>query len=129
MRGEEVQAVGVIALDRAIKAICHPGTHSKHIAIDNGSIVGFTTHMTGELFAVLREQSILGRTMTARANPSSKAFQSTTAEGSPAPGNRRQNRPPELKSLAKIKLAIPAQAHGFMTILGVEIGKQKRHSP
>src|SRR5271166_795221 len=66
MRGEEVQAIGVIAAHgEEITMICHPGTHSKHIAIRDGSIIGFTTHLTGELFAVLCEHSILGRTMTA----------------------------------------------------------------
>ena len=65
MRGEEVQAIGLIATEGAgARTICHPGTHSKHIAIEDGSIVGFTTHMTGELFAVLSDHSILGRTMT-----------------------------------------------------------------
>ena len=64
MRGEEVQAIGLLASrGKEVTAICHPGTHSKHIAVKDGSIVGFTTHMTGELFAVLCDHSILGRTM------------------------------------------------------------------
>lgn len=65
MRGEEVQMFG--ALDTlagaAGSAICHPGTHSKHVRIEDGAVAGFRTYMTGEVFAVLREHSILGRTM------------------------------------------------------------------
>ena len=38
-----------------------PGTHSKWVRISDGRIQGFTTYMTGELFAVLRGHSILGR--------------------------------------------------------------------
>ena len=65
MRGEEVQALGALAgVGEPLAAICHPGTHSKHISVRERSITGFTTFMTGELFAVLCEHSILGRTMT-----------------------------------------------------------------
>jgi 2-dehydro-3-deoxygalactonokinase len=65
MRGEEVQVFGALAVQgEQSLAICHPGTHSKHIDIHDGAVTGFTTFMTGELFAVLREHSILGRTMT-----------------------------------------------------------------
>lgn len=74
MRGEEVQIFGALAVeaDRAT-AICHPGTHSKHVAVQAGAVAGFTTFMTGELFAVLREHSILGRTMV-EGPPDWKAF-------------------------------------------------------
>jgi 2-dehydro-3-deoxygalactonokinase len=65
MRGEEVQALGALASQGdEIAAICHPGTHSKHVGIRDGEIAEFTTFITGELFAVLCEHSILGRTMT-----------------------------------------------------------------
>jgi len=64
MRGEEVQIFGALALLPAgTSAICHPGTHSKHIAVEDATVVCFTTHMTGEMFAVLSDHSILGRTM------------------------------------------------------------------
>jgi 2-dehydro-3-deoxygalactonokinase len=64
MRGEEVQIFGALALEAdGTAAICHPGTHSKHVAVHAGAVTGFTTFMTGEVFAVLREHSILGRTM------------------------------------------------------------------
>jgi 2-dehydro-3-deoxygalactonokinase len=43
--------------------VCLPGTHSKWVRIEDGRIASFTTHMTGEMFAVLRDHSILGRTM------------------------------------------------------------------
>jgi 2-dehydro-3-deoxygalactonokinase len=40
-----------------------PGTHSKWATVRNGRITGFTTYMTGEVFAALRNHTILGRLM------------------------------------------------------------------
>lgn len=61
MRGEEVQVFGLGALDPATRdgAICHPGTHTKWIAIRQGAVTTFRTVMTGEMFALLRAHSIL----------------------------------------------------------------------
>ncbi len=61
MRGEEVQALGAVAagLVPSDGLICHPGTHAKWIAMRDGRIDAFRTMMTGELFAVLRDHSIL----------------------------------------------------------------------
>jgi len=60
MRGEEVQAVGALALGIAPDTlICHPGTHAKWIVMAEGRIAGFRTMMTGELFGLLRKHSIL----------------------------------------------------------------------
>ena len=38
-----------------------PGTHSKWVRVEGGRIAGFATFMTGELYALLAEHSILGR--------------------------------------------------------------------
>lgn len=61
MRGEEVQILGAYAegLVPADALICHPGTHNKWIRLEDGRITGFRTVMTGELFNLLREHSIL----------------------------------------------------------------------
>ncbi len=50
LRGEETQ---LFALDESIGAVCFPGTHTKHVTIEHGRILGFTTEMTGELRALL----------------------------------------------------------------------------
>ena len=62
MRGEEVQALGALADGSAAPDafICHPGTHAKWIRLENGKVTHFRTMMTGEIFALLREHSILG---------------------------------------------------------------------
>lgn len=65
MRGEETQLIGLLALlkQRAIEpakgVLIFPGTHSKHIHISDGSLFRFNTFMTGEVFNVLCNHSIL----------------------------------------------------------------------
>jgi len=76
MRGEETQILG--ALDDVLEhsaRICLPGTHSKWVQLEGGRMTRFATHMTGEVFAVLKAHSILGRMMTA-ADFDPVAFQS-----------------------------------------------------
>ena len=61
MRGEEVQLLGALAagLIPSDCLVCHPGTHNKWAALAGGRIVSFRTIMTGELFNLLSEHSIL----------------------------------------------------------------------
>jgi 2-dehydro-3-deoxygalactonokinase len=61
MRGEEVQILGALAAGEIAEdsLVCHPGTHNKWIRVEAGRIVWFTTVMTGELFNLLRDRSIL----------------------------------------------------------------------
>ena len=59
MRGEETQIAGAMALGAADGVICLPGTHSKWVQISAGEVVSFQTCMTGELFALLSEHSVL----------------------------------------------------------------------
>lgn len=64
MRGEETQIAGALAMRPGLARrarLVLPGTHSKWVAVEDGRIRGFDTVMTGEVFAVLREHSILGR--------------------------------------------------------------------
>ncbi|WP_138466157.1 2-dehydro-3-deoxygalactonokinase [Poseidonocella sp. HB161398] len=66
MRGEEIQIAGTLAAhpEAARDAlIVLPGTHSKWASLRDGQVAGFATYMTGELFAVFRAHSILGRLM------------------------------------------------------------------
>ena len=65
MRGEEIQVFGSLAKDEQDATVILPGTHSKWVKVEGGSLKNFTTHMTGEVFAVLRQHSILGRLMPA----------------------------------------------------------------
>jgi 2-dehydro-3-deoxygalactonokinase len=62
MRGEETQILGM-AEDAAPELVIAPGTHSKWAQVAEGTIRAFSTFVTGELYAVLRQHSILGRLM------------------------------------------------------------------
>ncbi|MEO0390566.1 MAG: 2-dehydro-3-deoxygalactonokinase [Pseudomonadota bacterium] len=60
MRGEETQIAGFLALHAEWDGVvCLPGTHTKWVHISAGEVVSFQTFMTGELFALLSEASVL----------------------------------------------------------------------
>lgn len=63
MRGEETQILGTLAdgAPRTRQVLLLPGTHSKWAIVGSAGIEVFSTFMTGELYAVLVEHSILGR--------------------------------------------------------------------
>ncbi len=64
LRGEETQIMGALAREPALgreSLVVLPGTHSKWVRVRDGQITNFDTFMTGELFAVLREHSLLGK--------------------------------------------------------------------
>lgn len=64
MRGEEMQIIGGLALEPDLAAaslFVLPGTHCKWATIAEGRVTRFTTYLTGELFAALRDHSIIGR--------------------------------------------------------------------
>lgn len=64
LRGEETQVVGALWRDRSLRddaLLVLPGTHSKWVSVREGRLVSFDTYLTGELFALLRDHSILGR--------------------------------------------------------------------
>jgi 2-dehydro-3-deoxygalactonokinase len=64
MRGEETQILGALAATGGGDgSFVLPGTHSKWARVEGGRIVSFQTYMTGEVFAVLKEHSVLGRMM------------------------------------------------------------------
>ena len=71
MRGEEVQLLGAVAAG-AIPGdclVCHPGTHNKWVEVAGGSVASFRTVMTGELFNLLKEHSILSDLLGPDAEP------------------------------------------------------------
>ena len=61
MRGEETQILGRVGRERKRFSFVMPGTHSKWVVVENGKLSWFTTFMTGEIFAILLNHSILRR--------------------------------------------------------------------
>ena len=76
MRGEETQVLGVLQNLSASGEflIGLPGSHSKWVEVVDGCITPFDTFMTGELFAVLSQHSILGRTQRSAGQFQADAF-------------------------------------------------------
>lgn len=71
MRGEEVQVFGAAAMGLlpSDALICHPGTHAKWIRLSGGQLAAFRTQLTGEMFALLRDHSILADALAAPVEP------------------------------------------------------------
>jgi 2-dehydro-3-deoxygalactonokinase len=96
MRGEETQVCGALAVapelaDDALVVL--PGTHSKWCAVRDGRLASFQTFMTGELFAVLRDHSLLGAPLTAPGMPGAAGPPGAASAGADAAA--RAVAPPE----------------------------------
>ena len=65
MRGEETQLLGLLGLRPGFAGtVILPGTHSKWVTIDDGRITRLETAMTGELYEVLAEHSVLRHSLS-----------------------------------------------------------------
>jgi 2-dehydro-3-deoxygalactonokinase len=58
MRGEETEIFGIA--EAGARLIVLPGSHSKWAKVDGDRVVAFKTFITGELFAALRDHTIVG---------------------------------------------------------------------
>ncbi len=86
LRGEETQVLGALELHPALRRgshlLCLPGTHTKWVLVEHGGVREFLTSVTGELFALIRDHSVLiraGDTTGAQAFESG-AFQAAIAQ-------------------------------------------------
>lgn len=65
MRGEETQLLGALALHPELATgrhlVCMPGTHTKWVALHDGTVLEFLTVPTGEIFRMLCDHSVLIR--------------------------------------------------------------------
>ena len=73
MRGEETQVFGALQWlglgNTGQVRLVLPGTHSKWVTVTDSKITHFSTWMTGEFYALLRQQSILARTLPVHEPP------------------------------------------------------------
>lgn len=91
MRGEETQLLGagLTADSQDDQVIVLPGTHSKWARLRGTVVRGFTTYLTGELFALLSRHSILASLLRPAPEPSWAAFDrgvDVAAEAATGPG-------------------------------------------
>ena len=65
MRGEEAQLIGMVDILKEINQynnsaiFIFPGTHSKHVFVIGNQMIDFKTYMTGEVYSMLCNHSIL----------------------------------------------------------------------
>lgn len=82
MRGEELQILGAVwaNLVPPDALVCQPGTHCKWAKLSGGILNAFQTTMTGELFALLRDHSLLSAEFVGEASDM-PAFRRGVREG------------------------------------------------
>jgi len=77
MRGEETQLLGLHRRTPAFgdRFVCMPGTHSKWVHMQDGTVIDFVSFMTGDAFAVLSLHSVLRHSVSGNSvDPTSTAF-------------------------------------------------------
>lgn len=80
MRGEETQLLGFIQQQPDFNGVVAlPGTHNKWVRVQQQQILQFSTCMTGELFQLLAEQSVLRHSVQSEAW-SNEAFDSAVLQ-------------------------------------------------
>lgn len=127
MRGEETQIFGALAqlgIDSA--TFVQPGTHAKWVRVEKGAIVGFETYMTGEVYAALREHTILGRMMETGATSEvgfRRGLDASAFEAGAGPG-ALLNRIFSTRTLGLFDELAPTEAGDYLS--GLLIGAEMR---
>jgi 2-dehydro-3-deoxygalactonokinase len=86
MRGEETETMGILDSRGGDGLVCFPGSHSKWVHLKDSKISAFHTYLTGELFAALRNCTILGRTMADSDATIGEAFERGVARSAQSGG-------------------------------------------
>lgn len=71
MRGEETMLLGCERI-KGDGIFIFPGTHSKHVMAEDGMVNDFKTYMTGEIFDLLANKSVLSKSVKANSDVSSR---------------------------------------------------------
>jgi len=128
MRGEETQISGFLAQEPDFDGVlCLPGTHTKWVRIKGGQILDFKTFITGELFALLSEKSILRHSVAGGKwdqEAFASAFKSTFQEPRKFAGDLFMLR---AQSLVADLGASAARARLSGLLLGLEISAAQRY--
>ena len=125
MRGEEVQIFGAMRLAGLADGLfVLPGTHSKWATIRDGKVMGFRTFMTGEVYGLFAQHSILARTLDANTPLDEAAFRRGVARA--GTGESLLNSAFGVRALALFDRLSPAQSASYLSglLIGEEIGRQ-----
>ena len=72
MRGEELKVFAAMGQSSGLVAL--PGAHTKWVAVKDGRIEQFATYMSGEITALLKSNSLVGKLIPAQSADNPEAF-------------------------------------------------------
>ena len=124
LRGEETMLVGC-NVDKSIgrQLMVFPGTHSKHIYVEDGKAVDFKTYMTGEFFDLLSNKSILANSVARPADGKDDAESFDEGVRSGSEGNLL-NEAFSIRAKQVLKKKTPENNYSFLS--GLLIGHELR---
>lgn len=124
MRGEETEIVGAVARGFGDGLYVMPGTHSKWVTVRDRKLTAYATFMTGEIFAALKDHTILGRLMRDEDVFHHAAF-ARGVEASWASGTEVLHRLFSVRTLPLFGSLAPEEAADFMSglLYGAEIAE------
>jgi 2-dehydro-3-deoxygalactonokinase len=125
MRGEEVQIFGAMRLAGLANGLfVLPGTHSKWATVREGKVTGFRTFMTGEVYGLFAQHSILARTLDAGAPLDEAAFRRGVARASNS--NGLLNNAFGVRALGLFGRLSPVESASYLSglLIGEELGRQ-----
>ena len=126
MRGEEVQIFGALRLTGLSNGLfVLPGTHNKWADVRDGRVTGFRTCMTGEVYGLLAQHSILARTLDSDAPLDEAAFRDGLARAGNGQGLLHNLF--GVRALALFDRLTPAASPSYLS--GVLIGEELRTQP
>lgn len=126
MRGEEVQIFGAMRLAGLGDGLfVLPGTHSKWADVRGGKVMGFRTYMTGEVYGLFSQHSILARTLDANAPLDEAAFRQGVARADAGEGLLHSAF--GVRALGLFDRLPPAQSASYLSglLIGEELRQQK----
>jgi 2-dehydro-3-deoxygalactonokinase len=126
MRGEEVQIFGAMRLAGITNGLfVLPGTHSKWATVSDGRVTGFRTFMTGEVYGLFTQHSILARTLDAAAPLDEAAFLRGIAQAGRGEGLLHDAF--GVRALGLFGRLSPAQSASYLSglLIGEEIARQE----
>jgi 2-dehydro-3-deoxygalactonokinase len=126
MRGEEVQIFGALRLAGLSDGLfVLPGTHSKWAVVRDSRVMGFRTYMTGEVYGLFSQHSILARTMEADAALDEAAFLKGVERATEGEGLLHNAF--GVRALGLFGRLSPAQSASYLSglLIGEELGQQK----
>ncbi len=123
MRGEETQIAGALALRPGFDGVCClPGTHCKWAHVSADEVVSFQTFLTGELFALIAQQSVLRHSLGGDDAPDDAAFDEALCDALSRP-ERVAARLFSIRAESLLSGLTPAVARGRLSglLIGMEL--------